>query len=76
MHEMNTCAVRGMPVPGAMCGKVIVGGKFCGHDGTCEHKRVEHCNEAWCFIGSGNANSNLDAAIDAATLAAKEGGAA
>lgn len=43
MHEMNTCAVRGMIVPGAMCGKVIVGGKFCGHDGECEHKRVELC---------------------------------
>ena len=29
-------------------------------------RSLEHCNEAWCFIGSGNANSNLDAAIDAA----------
>ena len=34
-------------------------------------RSLEHCNEAWCFIGSGNANSNLDAAIDAAMLAAK-----
>lgn len=35
-------------------------------------RSLEHCNEAWCFIGSGNANSNLDAAIDAAMLAAKD----
>ena len=33
-------------------------------------RSLEHCNEAWCLIGSGNANSNLDAAIDAAMLAA------
>lgn len=39
-------------------------------------RSLEHCNEAWCFIGSGNANSNLDAAIDDAMLAAKTGGAA
>ena len=38
-------------------------------------RSLEHCNEAWCLIGSGNANSNLDAAIDAAMLAAKTGGA-
>lgn len=31
-------------------------------------RSLEHCNEAWCLIGSGNANSNLDAAIDAAML--------
>lgn len=43
MHEMNTCAVGGMIKPGALCGKCIVGGKFCGHDGDCEHKRVEMC---------------------------------
>lgn len=35
-------------------------------------RSLEHCNEAWCFIGSGNANSNLDAAIDAAMLAAAQ----
>ena len=35
-------------------------------------RSLEHCNEAWCLIGSGNANSNLDAAIDAAMLSAKE----
>lgn len=29
-------------------------------------RSLEHCNEAWCFIGGGNADSNLDAAIDAA----------
>lgn len=42
-------------------------------------RSLEHCNEAWCLIGSGNANSNLDAAIDAAMLAAspaQKGGAA
>lgn len=43
MHEMNTCAVRGSIEPGAICGKVIVGGKFCGHDGDCPHKLVEMC---------------------------------
>lgn len=35
-------------------------------------RSLEHCNEAWCFIGSGNANSNLDAAIDAAMLTAAQ----
>ena len=43
MHEMKTCAVRGVLAPGGMCGKIIVGGKFCGHDGACEHKRTEMC---------------------------------
>lgn len=33
-----TCAVGGMVRPGAMCGAVIVGGKFCGHAGECQHK--------------------------------------
>lgn len=32
-------------------------------------RSLEHCNEAWCFIGEGNANSNLDKAIDAAIRA-------
>ena len=36
-------------------------------------RSLEHCNEAWCFIGSGNANSNLDAAIHAASKAQKGG---
>jgi hypothetical protein len=35
-----TCVVRGVLAPGGMCGKIIVGGKFCGHDGPCEHKRM------------------------------------
>ena len=32
------CAVKGMVRPGAMCGAVIVGGVYCGHDGNCQHK--------------------------------------
>lgn len=32
------CAVGGMVRRGAMCGSVIVGGKFCGHPGDCQHK--------------------------------------
>jgi hypothetical protein len=43
MHEMNTCAVRGVLSTGGMCGKVIVGGKLCGHVGECVHKRIEMC---------------------------------
>lgn len=43
MNEMNICAVRGVLHAGCMCGKVIVGGKFCGSDGDCEHKRTEMC---------------------------------
>lgn len=43
MHEMKTCAVKGWFPGGGMCGKIIVGGKFCGHDGPCEHQRVEQC---------------------------------
>ena len=34
------CAVRGVIRPGAMCGSVIVGGKFCGHKGECSHKLI------------------------------------
>ena len=34
------CAVRGIIRPGAMCGSVIVGGKFCGHKGECPHKLI------------------------------------
>jgi len=37
--ELPLCAVRGMIQPGAMCGKVIVGMKYCGHAGECKHKR-------------------------------------
>ena len=32
------CAVQGMLSPRAMCGSVIVGCVYCGHDGPCEHK--------------------------------------
>ena len=32
------CAVKGMVRPGAMCGAVIVGGVYCGHEGECSHK--------------------------------------
>lgn len=32
------CAVGGMVRRGAMCGSVIVGGKYCGHGGECQHK--------------------------------------
>lgn len=35
-----TCAVGGMVAPRAMCSKIIVGGKYCGHAGEREHKRV------------------------------------
>ena len=35
-----TCAVGGMLRHGAMCGSVIGGGKLCGHNGPCEHRRV------------------------------------
>lgn len=41
-----TCAVGGMIRPGAMCGSVIVGGKLCGHNGPCEHRRVVTPNVA------------------------------
>lgn len=37
-EQRSDCAVRGMIMPGAMCGSVIVGGKFCGHSGECPHK--------------------------------------
>lgn len=36
--EKPTCAVNGMLGPRAMCGSVIVGLKYCGHKGECEHK--------------------------------------
>lgn len=33
------CAVRGMIRPGAMCGRVIVGGELCGAPaGSCRHQ--------------------------------------
>ena len=33
------CAVKGMVRPGVMCGAVIVGGIYCGHEGACQHKQ-------------------------------------
>jgi hypothetical protein len=38
-EEKPACAVGGMVRPGAMCSKVIVGGKLCGFTGQCEHQR-------------------------------------
>lgn len=32
------CAVGGMPRPRVACGDVIVGSKFCGRAGECQHK--------------------------------------
>lgn len=37
--EKPTCAVSGMIRPGAMCGKIIVGMKYCGYSGECPHKQ-------------------------------------
>lgn len=34
------CAVKGLVRPGAMCGAIIVGGKYCGHNGECSHKLI------------------------------------
>lgn len=33
-----TCKVHGMVAPNAMCGSIIVGMKYCGFRGDCEHK--------------------------------------
>lgn len=43
MHEMNVCAVGGFVANRGLCGACIVGGKFCGSDKPCEHKRTEMC---------------------------------
>ena len=32
------CKVGGMPAPGRMCPKIIVGGKLCGDTGWCPHQ--------------------------------------
>lgn len=37
-QDRPTCAVRGMIRPGAMCGKIIVGMRYCGYKGECPHK--------------------------------------
>lgn len=39
--EKFLCKVNGRIAPGAMCGSVIVGMKYCGHKGGCEHKQQE-----------------------------------
>jgi len=37
--QLPLCAVGGTPVPGGMCGRVIVGLKYCGSADQCEHQR-------------------------------------
>lgn len=34
------CKVNGRIAPGAMCGSIIVGMKYCGFAGECQHKEV------------------------------------
>lgn len=36
--DKPTCKVHGMIQPRAMCGHVLVGLKYCGFKGDCEHK--------------------------------------
>lgn len=40
MSDFNkpTCKVNGMVAPMAMCGHIIVGMKYCGFTGDCQHK--------------------------------------
>lgn len=33
-----TCKVHGMIQRGAMCSQIIVGMKYCGYSGECQHK--------------------------------------
>ena len=40
-EDRPRCAVGGVIRRGVMCGYVIVGGKFCGWPGGCEHKSVD-----------------------------------
>lgn len=41
-EQKPNCAVGGLIRPGAMCSKVIVGGKLCGaQPGTCPHQRQQ-----------------------------------
>ena len=42
------CAVKGMVRYGAMCGSVIVGGVYCGHEGACQHKQAALPDEREC----------------------------
>lgn len=37
-QERPICKVHGMIAPRAMCGSVIVGLKYCGFSGECQHK--------------------------------------
>jgi hypothetical protein len=41
-----TCKVHGMIQPRAMCGFVIVGLKYCGYTGDCEHKSCEQSEKS------------------------------
>jgi hypothetical protein len=40
LDEQPRCAVRGLVARGVMCGRVRVGGEFCGHAGDCPHKVI------------------------------------
>jgi hypothetical protein len=34
------CAVGGRVAPRALCGHIITGGKYCGKEGECAHKKT------------------------------------
>lgn len=38
MRADQQCTVRGIPVPGGMCGSIITGGILCGSKEPCEHR--------------------------------------
>ena len=65
MREVNMCAVRGVLTEGGMCGKVIVGGKYCGHDGACKHKRTDQLHT---FLNAAAEEGLVLAGVDAADL--------
>lgn len=55
------CAVNGMVAPSAMCGKIIVGRKYCGAEsGTCEHQRDENLTKEGVEVKVGQVWQNLD----------------
>ena len=37
--EKPLCKVNGRIAPRAMCGAIIVGLKYCGYSGACDHKQ-------------------------------------
>ena len=39
-QEKPVCKVGGLIGARAMCGYVIVGGKYCGYSGDCPHKSI------------------------------------